>query len=136
MSFRKDMIAAGTDYSSAVAVGGSSDLGVTLTTAMTTQATAYAITKANTVVTVSGATGNAAIIPNTIDQGDWFQVSNFTANALSIFPPVGWAIHGAAVNTAYVVAASKTASFTVVTNPSGIFPQGGLTYNQLQAQQG
>ena len=136
MSFRKELISAGSDYSSAVAVGGSVNLGVTLTTAMTNQATAYPITTTNTVVTVSGASGNAMMISASLDQGDWFQVSNFTTNAINIFPPVGWAVHGAALNASYGVAANKTASFTVVTNPSGVFPQGGLTYNQLQAQQG
>ena len=134
--FRKELIAAGESSAGAVASGGSTDLGVTTTVGMTTQANGYAITKANTVISGSGATGNAVTLPVAIEQGDVMMIANMTANAVLVFPPVGWQIHGAAVNASYSLAAQKTAYLTVVTNPDGVFPQGGFANNVISAQQG
>ena len=142
MPLRKELISAGTAYAVAVADAGSADLGVAVTTAMTSQTNGYQITKANTAVTSSGATPasgqNALVLPANVDQGDWVQVSNFTANAIYVWPPVGWGIHGLGQNVTYSLAAGKTAAFTVVTNPEGVLPQGGgaFTFHQYQAMQG
>lgn len=136
MSLRKELIAAGQPIGESIAVGGSTDLGVTVTTAMTTQANGYSITKTNTIVATSGATGNAMTLPQGLEQGDLLLVANLTANALTIFPPLGWQIHGAAVNASYSLAAQKTAYFSVCTNPDGVFPQGGFSNNVFTAQQG
>lgn len=135
MPLRRELVAAGEMLTESLAVGGSFDLGVTLTTGMTNQATAYVATKANTVVTTSGASGNALMLMPA-DQGDWIQVANFTANAVTVFPPVGWAIHGLSVNASYSLAANKTATFTQVTDPMRPLPQGGLASHQFLAMQG
>lgn len=144
MSLRKELIQAGQAIGEAIAVGGSTELGVTVTTSTnTSQATGYAITKSNTIVTTSGATPaagqNALTLPTTLEQGDWMQVANFTANVIYIWPGAGWGIHGLGQNASYSLAAGKTANFTVVTNPDAPFPQGAggaFTFNQLLAIQG
>lgn len=135
MSTRKELINGGLYMQEAVATGGSTDLGVTVTTGMTTQANAYAIKSSNTVVTTSGASGNALVLPVT-DQGDWLQVANFTANTINIFPPTGWGIHTQGQNASYPLVANKTATFTTVTDPNKALPQGGLTFHQVLAMQG
>lgn len=143
MSTRKELINGGLYMQEAVATGGAVDLGVTVNkSVMVSQATAYKITASNTGVTTSDATPasgqNALVLPAT-DQGDWMQVSNFSANAIYIWPAVGWGIHGTGQNVTYLPAAGKTATFTTVTDANKPLPQGAgavFTFHQVMAMQG
>jgi hypothetical protein len=46
--------------------------------------------------------------------GDEQEVSNYGANALSVYPPVGGSIANAAVNTAFSLATNTTARFRCI----------------------
>lgn len=77
-----------------------------LTSAGTTQADAYAITKDfswfGTVASSSG-----AVLPDTAEVGDVFMGVNAGANALSLYPPVGGNANGNTTNAAVSVASKK-----------------------------
>lgn len=123
MGSRKEMIASGTYNVEAIAVNGSFDYAVTAVG--TTQTTAYKIIGNNTVVTTVSAGVNDGVILPTGDQGDWLQIFNYSAAALKVYPPIGWGIHGGAVNSPITIAAGKAASFTQMTDPNrGNLPAG------------
>jgi hypothetical protein len=143
MALRKELVQQGESFSGALAAAGTCDIGVTVNkSVMVSQATAYVIKACNTVVTTSDTTPtsgqNALVLPAAVDQGDWLQVANFTANVIYVWPPVGWGIHGLGQNTTYSLAAGKTANFSVVTDPNKPFNQGNgaFTFNQYLAIQG
>jgi hypothetical protein len=123
MGSRKEMIASGTYVTEAVAVNGSFEYAVAATG--TTQATAYKMSANNMVVTTVTAGTNDGVILPVGDQGDWLQIFNYSAAALKVYPPVGWGIHGGAVNTPITISANKAASFTQMTDPNrGALPAG------------
>lgn len=116
MGSRKEMIASGTYITEAVAVNGSFEYGVAAVG--TTQATAYKMAANNLVVTTSTAGVNDGIILPVGDQGDWLQVFNYSAAAVKVYPPVGWGIHGGALNSPVTLNAGKAMSFTQMTDPN------------------
>lgn len=123
MASRKEMITAGAMFPEAVAVNGSFETAVVA--AGTTQTTAYVIKANNTVVsTVAAGSADGVILP-VGSQGDWLQIFNYSASALKVYPPVGWGIHGGAVNTPVNITAGKAAAFTQMTDPErGTLPPG------------
>ncbi len=84
-----------------------------LTATGSTQATAYQLaTPSNEFTTVAASTG--AILPapgGRVSAGDIVAVYNQGANALSVYPPVGYKIGLAATNAAVSVASGKSALF-------------------------
>jgi len=89
-----------------------------------TQATALLLQAcSNLFTTVAASTG--AILPLTtqarISPGDIIAVSNNGANALSVYPPVGFSIGTLAANTALSVPAGKSALFQALGNNNYVY---------------
>jgi hypothetical protein len=116
MPTRKEMIQGGLYIQEAIATQGAFETGVNLT-GFAGQGT-RPLAASNTVITttVSG-TGDSITLPAG-DQGDWVQIVNYSANAVKVYPPVGWKIHNGSVNASYNIAANKTAIFTQITDPN------------------
>lgn len=82
-----------------------------------TQATATALTTMFTEVTsVPAGTGVIMTNPTIAGTGTLFAVFNQGANTLNVYPPVGAAIDGLAVNTPTTIAAGSKASFWGASN--------------------
>lgn len=109
----RDMMGSGLSAGQASAINGSITLGATAAGA--TQATALLLSSTFTeVTTVAASTGVRLPAPTDAlspAAGDMFFVANQGANALAVYPPVGFAIGTAAVNTAVSVVAGKAAYF-------------------------
>jgi hypothetical protein len=121
MSTRREMIAGGLYFQEAVATNGAFETNVNLT-GFAGQGARY-IQASNTVITTTVATTGDSITLTPGDQGDWLQVVNYSANAVKIYPPVGWKVHNSSVNSAYTLPANKTAMLTQMTDPN----QSGVT---------
>lgn len=111
--FALDMMAAGLSAGAANAINGTAQLGQTATGS--TQGTAFAIGFATTeFTTVAASTG--AILPSTTGRasgGDEIEIFNNGANALAVYPPVGFRIGTASANASVSVPAGKGALFFV-----------------------
>lgn len=108
-----DLMGSGLSAGAANAINGAS---TPVQTALgSTQGTAYALTTSTTeFTTVAASTG--AILPGTggrAQSGDILFVINQGANALSVYPPVGFKIGLAATNAAVSIASGKTGLFQV-----------------------
>lgn len=110
-----DIMAAGTSGGAAAAITGNASMALGLTALGSSQGTAYVIL--NPIVeftTVAASTG--AILPSVSVGGryngaDTIFVVNKGANALAVYPPVGFAINSVATNTALSVPAGKACLF-------------------------
>lgn len=91
------------------------DLNAAATSAGTTQATAFAITTANTVFTTVAA-GSGARLPVTpaVSANDRLHVANHGANTLTVYPPTGGALSSNTVNVPALVAPKKCAEFLCI----------------------
>jgi len=111
-----DVIHAGVSPIQAKVLVGDVDMGAPLNIGQTatgsTQATAFQISSATTVFgTVASGTG--AILP-TVTAGDELWVTNYGANALTVYPPVGGAINNGSANAGVSIAANGTTAFKCV----------------------
>jgi len=84
-----------------------------LTAAGTTQGTALAITDDINVVTTT-ALNSGVVLSANLTIGDTVLVSNFGANALSVYPPTGGKIDNGSANAAKSVAANTTLQFICI----------------------
>lgn len=114
----KTLMGSGFSGQQAIANNGYSTLAVTATGA--TQGTAIAIATEFTEFTTVAA-GTGSILPGTTGLNapgalDVFLVANQGANALLVYPPVGFAIGLAAANAGVSVASGKTALFVAKGN--------------------
>jgi len=111
LGFQTDMMGAGISWPAAQAIGGLQQLGQTATG--NSQATAFALTAATTEFTTAAASTGAVLpaIGFRVTGGDALVVVNNGANALSVYPPVGFKIGLAATNAAVSVASGKSALF-------------------------
>lgn len=111
LGFTLDLMGVGTSAATANALN--SPLLLSQTALGSTQGTAFAITlQATEFTTVAASTG--CILPSTAGRpinGDDLFISNQGANALSVYPPVGFKIGLAATNAAVSVASGKSAIF-------------------------
>ena len=83
----------------------------------TTQLTAYQISAVNTKFgTVAASSGAILPPPNVTSPGDEIWVSNFGANALTLYPAVGGTIDNGAANASVSIAANATKIFKCVDN--------------------
>lgn len=113
------MIGTGTSPPQAAAISGSLQTGQTALG--TTQANAFAVTANFThFSTVAAATG--AVLPVVsataglgAQQGDEYEVYNYGANALLVYPGLGAGIATGATNAGFSVAAAKSAKFALLT---------------------
>lgn len=114
----RNLLGSGFSAGQANALNGATTAGVTATGA--TQGTAFLLTTEATIfTTVAASTG--ARLPSPTDAlapggGDSFFVANNGANALAVYPPVGFAIGTAAANTAVSVPAGGAAFFFALGN--------------------
>jgi hypothetical protein len=113
MTYENKLVQAGIWDSTAKTLAGG-DMGSALVAAGTTQATALPIVNdINMFATVAASSG--AVLPSF---GSAFvAVFNGGANSLAVYPPVGGTVNGAAVNTAFAVAAGKSTTFM---SPDGV----------------
>jgi hypothetical protein len=116
MSTRKEMIQGGMYIMEAAAANGAFETGVNLT-GFAGQGTRY-ITASNTVITTTVASSGDSITLTQGDQGDWLNIVNYSANAVKVYPPVGWKIHNGSANGSYNLPSGKTALFTQMTDPN------------------
>lgn len=115
MATQAEMVMSGTYGTEALGVSGFFDYNVAALGG--TQTTSYPIKVSNTVVkTATVTTAEGLILPQG-RPGDWLQVFNYTGVVIKVYPPVGWALHGGAVNTAVSIPAGKSAQFTQMTDP-------------------
>ncbi len=114
----RNLMGGGFSAGQAAALNGFSTVGATATGS--TQGTALLLTTEFTIFsTVAASTGArlpAPTDPLSPSGGDSFFVANNGANALAVYPPVGFSIGTAAANTATSVAAGKTAYFVALGN--------------------
>lgn len=114
----RNLMGAGFSAGQASALNGGFATGLTATGA--TQGTAFLlIAETSVFTTVAASTG--ARLPSPTDAiapgiGDSYAVFNNGANALLVYPPVGFAIGTAAANTALSVPANKGAVFYAIGN--------------------
>ena len=118
MAQQKKLTGSGLVAAAAIAIVGDTDLGPAPFTGATatgaTQGTAYVLGAVNTKFgTVAAGTG--AILP-TGAPGDEFWVTNFGANALAVYPPVGGALNNGGANASVNVAANGTTIFKCMDN--------------------
>jgi hypothetical protein len=109
--FQADVMGAGAPGLLAAAINGSGQMSQTATGS--TQATAFALTASQTEFTTT-ASGTGAILPapgGRVNAGDVLAVFNKGANALLVYPPVGFAIMLSATNAGVSVASGKSALF-------------------------
>lgn len=130
MPLRKELVAAGNMLTDAIAVGGSTNIGITATGA--TNITAVQLAAATNLITTTAA--GTGVMLQVCDQGDFITVVNYGANVLKVYPPIGWKVHGAAVDVGFSVGANKSAMFTLLTDPNRPLPQGGLAAHEFFAQ--
>lgn len=89
----------------------------TLTTAMTTAANGYVVGKDFTVVTTSGATGNAMVGSAKAESQDWHVIANQTANALAFFPATAAGkINGGTAGASFAIPANKNIEVVCIGN--------------------
>lgn len=120
MATKREMVMCGTYDAEAVGVSGMFDYNVAALGG--TQAASYPIRFSNTVVkTATVTTAEGLVLPQG-SPGDWIQVFNYSGVVIKVYPPVGWALHGGAVNTAVAIPVGKSAQFTQMTDPT----KGGL----------
>lgn len=109
--FQADIMGSGIPALAAAAINGSGQASQTATGS--TQATAFALTTSSTeFTTVAASTG--AILPapgGRVSTGDILAVYNMGANALTVYPPVGFKIMLAATNAGVSVPSGKSALF-------------------------
>lgn len=109
--FTSNMMGAGLSAGQASAVNGDAQIGQTALG--NSQATAFALSTSTTeFTTVAASTG--AVLPamgKRVGGGDVLAVINQGANALSVYPPVGFKIGLAATNAAVSVASGKVGLF-------------------------
>jgi hypothetical protein len=123
MSQSKKLTGAGFPPLQAVAVlgdfdNGSSNTGIIATGS--TQATAYAITATNSIfTTVSSGTGG--ILQTATSPGDEGTITNFGANSLTVYPPVGGTINNGTVNAGVTVSANTMSIWKAVPPSGGSF---------------
>ncbi len=87
----------------------------TIIGAGTNQATATAITTANTIVSTVAA-GTGVVLPSSasvppVNTNDRLHVANHGANTLACYPPVGGSLSNNAVNVPALIAPNKCADF-------------------------
>ena len=123
MATKREMVMCGTYDAEAIGVSGMFDYNVAALGG--TQAAAYQMKFSNTVVkTATVSTAEGLVLPQG-SPGDWLQVFNYSGVAIKVYPPLGWALHGGAVNAAVSVPAGKSAQFTQMTDPTkGYLPAG------------
>jgi hypothetical protein len=86
-----------------------------------TQGTALPIyANFNVITTTAAATGVvlpaiAAVASAGVSVGDSYRVANLGANALAVYPPLGYTINSLAANTALSIPAGKVAEFNLIT---------------------
>jgi hypothetical protein len=80
----------------------------------TNQATATALFAAEVTLILSSSPGTGVILP-TLTLGDAMQVSNHSANSITVYPPVGSTIGTGATNAGVSLASGKTGIFRCVT---------------------
>ena len=97
------------------------DVGRGISAAGTTQGTAtLLINGVNFLGTVAASSG---VILQTSGVGTSQIVYNGGANAVSVYPPVGFKINGLATNSAHVLGTNTTCEYWTVTDSSGTTPQ-------------
>lgn len=113
------MIGTGTSPNMAAAISGTLQTGQTALG--TTQANAFAIFNNYTHFSTVAA-GTGAVLPPVsataglaAQQGDEYEVYNYGANALLVYPGLGAAVGIGATNAGFSVAAGKSAKFTLLT---------------------
>ena len=112
-----DVVHSGVSPLTAKAILGDVDLGPLFTgqTATgTTQATAFPISAATTVFGTAPAS-SGAVLP-TLSAGDEVWVTNYGANTLTVYPPVGGAINNGSANAGVSIAANGTTAFKCVSS--------------------
>lgn len=110
MTALKKLTGSGMAPLAATQINGDIDLGVTATG--TTQADAYILRACNTRFdTVAASTG--AVLPIGAPSDD-YAVTNFGANTLNVYPPLGGKINNGAANAAVTIAANGMAYFLCV----------------------
>lgn len=108
MTFKQNMMGAGTPGLQAGAILGGANAGLVATG--TTQADALALSATNSQFTTV-ASGTGAIVPSYMQPGDYCRVFNNGANALLVYPVSGAAINNGATNAGFSIAANKSAQF-------------------------
>ena len=101
---RKNSMMTGGALWGGLALNGS--VAAALTAAGNSQATALALVDDVNIVTTTAA--SSGVIVPTMLAGDNITISNFGANALAVYPPVGGKLSNAATNTATSLAANKS----------------------------
>jgi len=108
----KNIMGAGIAPLTAQALNGFAIDGLTATGS--TQGTALNLSAdVNVVTTTAASTG--VLLPSNPSPGDEIVVANLGANALNVYPNTGGAIQALAANTAFSLAAGKTAKFVART---------------------
>lgn len=125
--FLRTMMGGGLSSGQANAINGYGTLGATATGA--TQATGYLLqnefTEFTTVAASTGALLPAPTAVNAPVTGDAFFVANQGANALLVYPPLGFSVGTAATNAGVSVAAGKVGYF--VSKGNGTYWGGSLS---------
>lgn len=116
MSTRREMIQGGLYLAEAMSCNGAFETGVNLT-GFAGQS-ARLVSASNTVIATTVASTGDSITLTPGDQGDWLNIVNYSANAVKIYPPVGWKIHNSSVNAAYSLPANKSVMLTQMTDPN------------------
>lgn len=90
------------------------DVGRAITATGTTQATAQLVI--NTVAVVTTTASGTGVLLQTCQVGTPQYVYNGGANALSVYPPVGYQINGLSANSPHLLAPNTTCLFVTVSS--------------------
>lgn len=109
MATRCELVQGGVFAATAGAINGSIETGVDLT-GKAGQGARY-VTAANTVIaTVVGTTGDSITLPKG-ELGDFFEIANYSAVNVLVYPPSGGKIQGGTADAAFTLTAGKTGKF-------------------------
>ena len=107
--FQQDMCGTGVAPGTAASIAGSIQLSQTATG--NSQATAFAVTASTTEFTTVAASTGAILPVLRITANDALYIVNNGANALSVYPPVGFKIGTTATNGSVSIPAGKAGEF-------------------------
>lgn len=88
------------------------------------QANSFAVTNDITIFTVA-ASNSGARLPSTAGPGDTFTISNYDANTMLIYPPVGGILNGGSANASVSLTTKKSADCLCIDNLNFIVMLGG-----------
>lgn len=97
------------------------DVGRGISAAGTTQATATLLI--NSVCVLSTVAANSGVLLQTGVVGSYQVVYNGGANAVRVYPPVGFQINNLAANTGHILAPNTSCQYFTVTDATGTTPQ-------------